>query len=199
MEELAPDGRPMILVESREALRAWLAVNHVRPKGIWVVTYKKATGKPRPEYSDIAEEALCFGWIDATANTLDDERAMLWLAPRNPKSGWSRINKDRIERLSALGQMREPGIAVVERAKTNGTWNALDEIEAGVIPDDLLAAFGRYAGSAEQWESFSKSSRRAILDWIRQAKRPETRATRVEESARLAAVGEKAYPPAKKA
>lgn len=179
-------------------MREWLVENHRRPKGIWVVTYKKATGKPRPEYSDIAEEALCFGWIDATANTLDDERAMLWLAPRNPKSGWSRINKERVERLIASGQMREPGLAVVERAKANGTWNALDEIEAGVIPDDLAAAFARHPGSSEKWEAFSRSSRRAMLDWIRQAKRPETRSSRVEETARRAAVGEKSYPPVKK-
>ncbi len=91
---------------SRSEWRAWLGEHHRQPSGIWLVTYKKASGKPRVTYDEIVEEALCFGWIDSRSGTVDDERSKLWLAPRKRGSGWSRLNKQRVERLSADGPDR---------------------------------------------------------------------------------------------
>ena len=192
MDETAPDGRPTVHPLDRAAWRSWLEVNHARSTGVWVVTFKKATGKPRVEYDEIVEEAICFGWIDSKPNKLDHERSMLWLAPRKPKSAWSAPNKERVERMLAAGLMAEAGLGMVARAKESGQWDLLNDVENLVVPDDLAAAFERHPGSLDQWNGFSRSGRRGILEWIIQAKKPETRAARIEETAKLAAVGEKA-------
>ena len=85
-DEVAPDGRPMVFIERREQWRAWLEANHTRTEGIWLGTWKKQAGRTRLEYDDIVQEALCFGWIDSKGSRLDDERTLLWLAPRQPRS-----------------------------------------------------------------------------------------------------------------
>lgn len=192
MQGTAPDGRPTVHPLTRAAWRSWLQANHASSSGVWVVTFKKATGEPRVEYDDIVEEALCFGWIDSKPNKLDNERSMLWLAPRKAKSAWSRPNKERVERMMASGLMAEAGSRMVDLAKASGSWDVLNDVENLVVPDDLALAFDRHPGSAETWNGFSRSSRRGILEWIIQARKPETRSIRVEETARLAAVGEKA-------
>ena len=119
---------------TRAEWREWLAQNHARPQGIWLITYKKATGKPRVEYVETVEEALCFGWIDSKSNTLDDERAMRWYAPRKPGTGWSRLNKQHVERLLAAGLIHPAGLAKIEAAKADGSWSALDAVENLEIP-----------------------------------------------------------------
>lgn len=182
----------MLQPSDRPAWRAWLVDNHAMSGGLWVATYKKSSGRQTITYDDLVEEALCFGWIDSKPNKLDDDRSLLWLAPRKPKSAWSRPNKDRVERMLAAGMMAAAGLRMVDVAKATGTWTMLDEVEDLVVPDDLSTAFTRHPGSIEQWDSFSRSSRRGILEWIVQAKKPETRAARIEETARLAAAGEKA-------
>ena len=101
---------------SRAEWRAWLARHHTRTRGVWVITFKKATGKPRVAYDELVEEALCFGWIDSKPNRLDDERTMLWMAPRTPGSGWSRPNKARVAKMIRAGGMRPAGLAKVEAA-----------------------------------------------------------------------------------
>jgi uncharacterized protein YdeI (YjbR/CyaY-like superfamily) len=171
---------------TRAEWRAWLAQNHTRAEGVWLVTYKKTTGKPRVEYEEAVEEALCFGWIDSKGNKLDEERSLLWIAPRKSGSNWSRSNKERVERLLAAGQMTPAGLAKIEAAQADGTWNALDAVEALEIPPDLELALGSYSAAKQNFEAFPRSAKRAILEWIANAKRPETRAKRVEETARLA-------------
>ena len=166
--------------------RAWLGQNHTRTEGIWLITYKKATGKPRVEYNESVEEALCFGWIDSKGNKLDEERTMLWFAPRKAGSNWSGSNKERAERLISAGLMTPAGLAKIEAAKADGSWNALDAVEALEIPPDLEAALGSYRAAGQNFEAFPRSVKRAILEWIANAKRPETRAKRIEETARLA-------------
>ena len=96
--------------ETRLAWRIWLEQNHTRLKGVWVISYKKNAGKPRFEYDEAVEEALCFGWIDSKPNKLDHERSMLWFAPRKPGTGWSKINKERAERMIAAGLMAPAGL-----------------------------------------------------------------------------------------
>jgi len=172
---------------TRAEWRAWLAANHTRQQGVWLISFKKSTGKPRVEYDEAVEEALCFGWIDSKPNKLDSERTMLWFAPRKAGTGWSRPNKERVERMVALGLMETAGLAKIEAAKADGSWTALDAVEALEVPPDLAAALAAEPPAATYWEAFPRSVRRGILEWIANARTPETRARRVEETARLAA------------
>ena len=126
---------------SRPAWRAWLTEHRARTRGVWLVSYKKQTGRPRVDYGESVEEALCFGWIDSKPNKLDDERSMLWFAPRQPGTGWSAPNKARIERLLQTGLMHPAGLAKIEQAKADGSWTLLDAVEALALPADLIAAF----------------------------------------------------------
>lgn len=178
--------------KSRAEWRRWLQKNHQREESVWLVTYKKATGKPRVDYEEAVEEALCFGWIDSKANKLDEERSMLWMSPRKPRTGWSRPNKRRAERLIEAGWMHPAGMAKIDAAKADGSWNSLDAVEALQIPKDLASAFRKHAGSKKHFDSFPRSVKRGILEWIQQAKKEETRAKRIEETASLAANGERA-------
>ena len=177
---------------TRAEWRAWLAENHTRAEGIWLVSYKKATGKPRFEYDEAVEEALCFGWIDSKPNKLDEERSLLWFAPRKAKTGWSKPNKERVEKLLAAGAMTPAGLAKVEAAKADGTWTALDSIEALEVPPDLAAALATYPTATAYFDAFPRSAKRGILEWISTAKTPQTRAKRIEETARLAAENQRA-------
>ena len=115
--------------ETRLAWRAWLTENHNREEGVWLVTFKNASSSPSIGYDATVEEALCYGWIDSRTKSLDDERSMLWFAPRRRGSNWSKSNKDRVERLTKAGVMMPSGIAKVEAAKIDGRWNALDAVE----------------------------------------------------------------------
>lgn len=149
--------------------------------------FKKASGKARFTYEQAVEEALCWGWIDSRTRALDDERGMLWMAPRKAKSGWSRSNKDRVARLAKAGRLAPAGKARIAAAKRDGSWTALDAVEAMTVPDDLARALRSHA-SAPNFDSFPPSTRKAVLGWIASAKRAETRAKRVAETARLAAM-----------
>lgn len=179
-------------ITSRAKWRAWLTAHHTRTTGLWVVTYKKSDARRHVPYADVVEEALCFGWIDSKPQKLDAERSMLWLAPRKPRTNWSGLNKRRVDALIAGGQMTPSGLAKIAAAKADGSWAALDTVEALEIPADLKAAFERHQGAAAQFAAFPPSTRRGILEWILNAKRPETRAARVNETATLAARGERA-------
>ena len=185
---------PEVHAESREAWRAWLEANHATETGVWLVGWRKGHG-PRVEYEDAVEEALCFGWIDSQGGVLDERRARQYYAPRKATSGWAATNKARIERLIVEGRMAPAGLAAIERAKANGSWTLLDDVEKGVVPDDLAAALAAHPPAASVFEGFPKSVKRAMLEWVAQAKRPETRATRILQIATRAAVNERAYPP----
>jgi uncharacterized protein YdeI (YjbR/CyaY-like superfamily) len=172
---------------TRAAWRKWLKQNHSRAEGVWLISYKKGTGKPRFDYDEAVEEALCFGWIDSKPNKLDDERSMLWFAPRKARTGWSKINKARAEKMIEAGRMAPAGLAKIEAARRDGTWNALDTIEALEIPPDLATALAVNSVARQHFDAFPRSAKRGILEWIANARKPETRAKRVEETARLAA------------
>ena len=180
--------------EDIDAWRAWLAEHHDRGVGVWLVTWKARTQRPTVGYEEAVEQALCFGWIDSTNRSLDDERSMMWFAPRRRGSGWARSNKQRIERLEASGQMAPAGRALIDGAKADGSWTMLDDVEDLVVPPDLAEAFDAHPGSRAQWDAFGRSKRRAMLAWVAEAKRPATRAGRVAQVAERAAVGEVAFP-----
>lgn len=171
----------------RQAWRDWLAANHDRAPGVWVIRYKQEAGQPSVTYAEIAEEALCFGWIDSTQRKLDDERNVILVTHRKPKSGWSKVNKERIERLTAEGLMHPAGQAKIDAAKADGSWSKLDAIEALTMPDDLREALAANADAQRHFAAFPPSAQKIILHWVSSAKRPETRAKRVDETVRLAA------------
>ncbi len=178
--------------ESADEWAAWLDRNQSRTHGVWLVTWRARSGRPALGYEDAVIEALRFGWIDSTGGAVDDDRTELWFAPRKRGSGWARTNKRRIERLEQDGRLEASGRRVIEAAKADGSWTLLDDVEDLVVPDDLTDAFELFPGSRTQWDAFPPSARRAILGWIVQAKRPETRARRIEETARLAQDGKRA-------
>lgn len=192
---MAADDAPQVLCETREAWRAWLEANHATATGVWHLSWRPSTGRPRVPYEEAVEEALCFGWIDSTGGNLDEERSRQYYAPRNPRSGWARTNKERVERLMAEGRMAPAGLAAIERAKANGAWTLLDDVENLVVPPDLAAALASRPPAAANWEAFPRSPRRAMLEWLVQARRPETRAARIGAIADAAARNERAYPP----
>jgi uncharacterized protein YdeI (YjbR/CyaY-like superfamily) len=173
--------------KSRAEWRAWLMENHQQPSGVWLVSYKKATGKLAFDYDAAVEEALCFGWIDSKPNKLDDQRTMLWFAPRKSGTGWSRPNKVRIERSIASGLMTAAGMAKIEAAKRDGSWEKLNAVENLEIPSDLAVALAAYPPASENFEAFPRSAKRGILEWILNAKTAATREKRILETATLAA------------
>jgi uncharacterized protein YdeI (YjbR/CyaY-like superfamily) len=172
--------------------RAWLEANHERDAGVWFASYKQATGKPRVDYEAAVTEALAFGWVDSKGRALDAERSLLWFAPRRPGSGWSAPNKARVARLLAEGRMAPAGLAKVEAAQADGSWSLLDGVEALEVPADLAAALAALPPAAEHFAAFPRSVKRSILEWIQLAKKPETRAKRIQETATLAAANRRA-------
>jgi uncharacterized protein YdeI (YjbR/CyaY-like superfamily) len=177
---------PQVEVRRRAEWRAWLEANHAKHGPIWLVSWKKGTRHYLP-YDAIAEEALCFGWIDSTARSLDEERSMQLLAPRRPRSVWSALNKRRIEQLERSGAMTDAGRALIAAAKADGSWTALDAIDRLEMPPDLAEALGE-SGRAT-YETYPPSLRKQVLYWIGTARRPETRARRIAEIAGDASAG----------
>ena len=183
-----------VQVESRGEWRAWLEEYASSSPGIWLVTFKKKSPSHLP-YEEVVEEALCFGWVDSQARPLDENRSQQQLTPRRASSGWSRPNKQRVEKLVAAGLMTPAGLAVIDRAKADGSWSALDDVWNLIEPEELKVALDAEPEARSRWEAFPPSARRAILEWISTAKRAETRTKRVAETVRLAAKGERANQP----
>jgi len=182
---------PFVHADTRADWRAWLEANHASAEGARLVTWRKGHG-PVLDYGEAVEEALCFGWVDSTGGRFDEGRTKLYFARRRDRSEWSASNKARVERLIADGSMRPAGLAAIERARANGMWTALDEVEKGIVPEDLAAALAAHPPAAERFAAFPWSARRALLLWVSQAKKPETRAARVLETATRAARNQRA-------
>lgn len=176
-----------------QAWRAWLQQHHDTKKSIWIIYYKKKTKIPSFVWEEAVDQALCFGWIDSTARPINDVSYMQLFTKRNPKSAWSKINKLKIEKLTAAGLMTQAGLDSVETAKTNGSWYLLDDVEELMIPEDLQIAFGNYPGSFEFFSNLCKSLRKSILQWIAMAKRLETRQKRIEQIVEKASRNEKPF------
>ncbi len=185
------DGR--VLVETAAAWRAWLTEHHATSPGVWVVRWKPTSGRPVLGYEPLVEEALAFGWIDATQRTVDHERTEMWFTRRRPGSGWSRLTKERLARVEASGRMTDAGRAVIAAARADGTWEMYDDAEAGVVAPDLADALAADPAAASGWDAFTPGVRRAQLRWLAEARRPATRAARVERVARGAAEGRPAH------
>ena len=182
---------PEVFVEDRATWRAWLEANHDAAGGAWLVTWRSRSGRQGLPYEDAVEEALCFGWVDGTAGTVDEERGKLYFAPRKPNSGWAATNKARVERLIAEGRMAPAGLAAIERAKANGSWELLDSVERLEVPPDLAAALEALPPAASNFAAFPPSARKQALTSLVMARRPETRAERVRRIADAAARNER--------
>ncbi|MDX2199220.1 MAG: YdeI/OmpD-associated family protein [Phycisphaerae bacterium] len=189
------DRLERVEITSRAEWRRWLAVRHDRPEGVWVVSYKKTSGGPYVGYDALVEEALCYGWIDSLPRRLDEKRTMLLFTPRRPGSEWSRLNKQRIERLLAEGLIEPPGMEKIERAKKDGSWSRLDPRETAKMPRDLSAALRANPLAKRHFDAFSPGVRKGIIWWVLTAKQQTTRLRRIAETVRLAAENRKANHP----
>lgn len=185
---------PFVEPGDRAEWRSWLEANHGSSAGIWLGVGKKGGTATRLTYDEAVEEALCFGWIDSTVRKLDEQRFQQLFTPRKPGSHWSRSNKERVERLMAAGLMAPAGIAAVERARANGAWEQLDDVDALVMPEDLARALEADPAAAAYVDSLSPSNRKLVLYWVGNAKREETRARRIAATLEAAREGRMPYP-----
>jgi uncharacterized protein YdeI (YjbR/CyaY-like superfamily) len=161
------------------AWRAWLEQHHADGKGVWVATWRRTSGREAVPYAHLVEEALCFGWIDSTVNTLDDDRGLQLMTPRKPKSGWTRLNRQRVADMEAAGRMTDAGRAVVEAAQASGWWTRYDSVEDLIEPSELQAALDASPAARAAWDGFPPSARKQMLWWIVSAAKPETVTARV--------------------
>jgi uncharacterized protein YdeI (YjbR/CyaY-like superfamily) len=175
---------------------AWLGEQHAESDGIWVKFAKKASGIPTVVYAEAVESALKYGWIDGQARRIDDDHYLQRFTPRRARSKWSKINCAKAEALIASGAMRPAGLAEVERAKADGRWDAAyDAPSTATVPEDLRAALDRDRAASDFFETLDSNNRYAILHRIQDAKRPETRARRIEKFVAMLSRGETIHPP----
>lgn len=178
-------------VKSVKELRQWFEKHHGQKESIWLVTYKKNVPNNYVSIQEVLDEVLCFGWMDGRRMKLDDERTMQLLSPRKTQH-WSKTYKDRVAVLTKVGRMHAAGLRAVETAKENGTWDFMNDVDALIKPDDLIEALEQSPPAMENYEAFPDSVKRDILRWIKMAKKPETRAKRIRETAELAAQNKRA-------
>lgn len=185
-------GPAEVEVKSRSELRAWLAANHTQTESIWLIHYKKQSPHYLP-WPALVRELLCWGWIDGQAKRIDAERIKHRISPRRQGSHWSRINKGYVPELEAAGLMTDAGRAAVARAKADGSWDFLDDIEALVVPDDLQAALDADTGAADTWAAYPAGEKKQALFHLKSARRPATRARRLAKIVANAAAGERTF------
>ena len=180
--------------ETMEGLHAWLEANHAESPGMWFASWKTDTGRPKVPHDELVEELLCWGWIDSTVYTLDDERTLQLCTPRKPRSTWTRLNRDRVRRMDEAGRMQPAGWAAVGVAKENGWWTILEPVEDLIVPDDLRAALDAEPVAAVFFdEQVPPSAKKQMLWQVYSAMRPETRAKRIAQIVTEAAAGRRAF------
>lgn len=183
--------RETVYIACAKEWRDWLQQHHHSEQGVWLLCHNAKSGRTVVPWSDLVDEALCFGWIDSTRKTIDHHSFVQLFSKRKKHSTWSAVNKEKVQKLIEEGRMTKAGYECIEMAKQNGSWSLLDEVEQLVIPDDLNEAFYDYDGSKAYFLSLSRSVRKMLLQWIVLAKRPETRARRIGEIARQAGLRQK--------
>jgi uncharacterized protein YdeI (YjbR/CyaY-like superfamily) len=183
---------PIYHAESRAQWRAWLAANHDTARGVWLCSWRRGTDRPVCPYPDAVEEALCHGWIDATVNVLDSDRALQLMTPRKPKSSWTRLNRRRVADMEAAGLMTDAGRRAVDVARRNGSWTIYDQVEDLAEPPLLAAALDAEPLARANWDAFPPGARKAMLWWVVSAARDTTREARVAAIVDEAAAGRRA-------
>ena len=184
---------PDVTPTSRKAWRAWLQQHHAASSGVWLVFAKKHSGLPTVSYNDAVEEALCFGWIDGLMHPVDDTFYKQLFTPRKPKSKWAASNKARVEKLMAAGLMTDAGMKLVELAKNTGTWEALTKVDTTTVPADFKRALNAAAGARKAFDAYTPGVKKQCLAYIHDAKRPETRAKRINLIVEAASEGRKPF------
>lgn len=183
---------PIYHPRSRAAWRAWLEAHHTSERGVWVASWRSTSGTDPVPYEELVLEALCFGWIDSTVNTLDVDRGLIMMTPRKAKSGWTRLNRQRVADLERAGLMTESGRRAAEMAKANGWWSLMDTVEDLVEPDDLSDSLDAVPGARAAWDGFPPSARKQMLWWLITAAKAGTRARRIDSIVSEAADGRRA-------
>jgi len=169
-----------VYFKSRDEWHKWLEENHSIMNGIWLIYYKKASGKPRVSYNDAVEEALCFGWIDGKIKRVDDDYYMQWFTPRRKGSRWSRLNISRVQKLINDGLMKPEGLSLYEEAMKNPELTYDMRTESVLpVPDDLMSALQGNSQALNNFSRFPSGSRKLYLLWLNDAKREETRKARI--------------------
>lgn len=179
--------------KDRETWRAWLHENHASSKGVWLIYYRKHTGVATVSYDEAVEEALCYGWIDSIPNKIDDQKYMQLFSPRKKKSPWSKLNKERIEKLMHSGAMMPPGLEKIEQSRKDGSWTVLDNIEALIYPGFFKAALEANPQAEKNFRNFNKTYVKGVLWWLESAKRDETRQKRLKQVIDSAEKNEKLF------
>ena len=187
------DTAPQIAVNTRADLRNWLQDNAATSQGAWAVTFKKSDPVRYLPLTEVVDEALCFGWVDSLPRAKDANRTMLYISPRKTGANWSRVNKEKVARLTAEGRMMPQGEAVIARSKSDGSWTALDDVENLVVPADLQDAFDASSGDQKNWEAFPRSVKRGALEILLNAKRPATRKAKIDTIVSESAQGKRPF------
>jgi uncharacterized protein YdeI (YjbR/CyaY-like superfamily) len=178
----ADDGLPKLPFASTAEWEEWLEEKHADSDGVWIMMAKKNSGIESVRYPEVLDSALCFGWIDGRRDALDERYFLQRFQPRRPRSKWSRINREKVERLTAEGRMRPAGLAEVERAKADGRWDAAYESQRkSTVPDDLQRELDARPRARANFEELSRQDRFAILYRLQDAKKPETRGRRLAD------------------
>jgi uncharacterized protein YdeI (YjbR/CyaY-like superfamily) len=184
-------GLPILPFASRAAWSEWLAANHDTSKGLWLKIAKAGSGNDSVNYAEAVDAALCHGWIDGQKGAYDQDWWLQRFTRRGPRSKWSKINCGKAEALIASGEMQAAGLAEVEKAQADGRWAAAYESQrTATIPDDLTAALDANPAAGTFFQTLNSASRYAILYRIADAKRPATRAQRIEKFVEMLARGE---------
>jgi uncharacterized protein YdeI (YjbR/CyaY-like superfamily) len=189
------DALPTISFVSSIEWEEWLEHNHAASEGVWIKIAKKDSGIESVRYPEVLESAICFGWIDGRREALDERYFLQRYTPRRPRSKWSRINRDKAERLIADGRMRPAGLAEVERAKADGRWEAAYAGQKNsTVPDDLKQQLVARPKAKAFFDELNSQNRYAILYRLQDAKKPETRARRLAKFVAMLEAGETLYP-----
>lgn len=185
---------PVIAFETPDAWEEWLAREHASQNGVWVKIAKKATGIATVTHAEALDIALCYGWIDGQRKSFDEQWFIQRFTPRRARSNWSKVNRDKVAKLEAEGRMQPAGVREVERAKADGRWDAAyDPPSKASVPADLQQALDAHPAAAAAFATLNSQNRFAILYRVQEAKRPETRARRIEKFVAMLAAGDKLY------
>ncbi len=193
-----PDDRtdpPILPFKDKKSWKTWLEKNHASSKGVWLKLAKKGSGTPSVTYPEALEAALCYGWIDGQKKPFDESWWLQKFTPRGPKSIWSKINREKAEALIQSGEMKPAGLKAIEAAKKDGRWeSAYASQSKAEVPEDLQAELDRNPKAKAFFETLKGANRYAILFRIHNAKKPETRAKRIQQFIGMLERGETVYP-----
>ncbi|MFD7631254.1 YdeI family protein [Streptomyces sp. NPDC059851] len=187
------DGVEVVAFADGEAFEEWLAVHYGRQEGVWIKVAKKKSGIPSVTDGELVDIGLCYGWISGQRRSLDGQYYLQKYVPRRPRSLWSQVNVEKVAELTALGRMREPGLAEVRKAQEDGRWaGAYASQKSATVPEDVAAALAEHPGARAAFEALDRTGRYLVILPVLQALTPEARRTRLDRALALLAAGRRA-------